>query len=236
MHTRLDNLLAHILCVAAALLLPLLIGAMTITHSLNPTYPAAAYRVLPSDAHGFTESERLDLSLITLAYLRHPAPPPTAIRLLSRQRLPGGDQPLFNERELGHLVDVKTLTDAIRIGGMRAAAALAVIFTWLLSRATTRPHAFRVLQWSGSIIAVLVAALLLVISLGWPFFFIGLHQILFPPNSWTFAGTDTLIRLFPNAFWYGYGQSLVVTLCGAALLLHALGKGLARYSARQPEI
>lgn len=242
MYTRLDNTLTHILCVAATLLLPLLVGAQAITHSINPAYPAAAYRALPPDAQGLTTSERLDLALITLAYLEHPEPPPTAIRLLTRQRLPGsdrlpgGEQPLFNERELAHLVDVKTLTDAIRVWGRWTAAGLAVIFAWLLSRAKTRPRAFRALQRGGGLTAVLVAGLLLAIPFGWPFFFIGLHQLLFPPGSWTFAATDTLIRLFPNAFWYGYGQSLIVTLFGAALLLHALGKGLARYSARQQEI
>jgi uncharacterized membrane protein len=32
-------------------------------------------------------------------------------------------------------------------------------------------------------------------------FFVGFHEIFFPPGTWTFFYSDTLIRLFPERFW-----------------------------------
>lgn len=237
MRTQFDDFLTEILYRVAALLVPLLLGLQAINLSISPAYPAYAYRFIAPDAHGFTDSERLDLALIAVAYLRHPAAAEQASGMLARQRLPGSDQPLFNERELAHLVDVKVITDAIRARGRDTAVLLAVIFTWLLSRAKTRPRALRAWQRGGEITFALVVALLVLALCGWPIFFIGLHHLLFPPGSWTFAGTESLIRLFPNAFWYGYGQLVLTLLASAAVFVYALGSRLGRPAASQrPQI
>ncbi len=57
------------------------------------------------------------------------------------------------------------------------------------------------------------------ITLFWPLFFTAFHHLLFPPGSWSFAGTDSLIRLFPEAFWVSYAEQLILGIAGAILLL-----------------
>ncbi|MDV7390484.1 hypothetical protein RZS08_03980, partial [Arthrospira platensis SPKY1] len=81
--------------------------------SISPAYPYQAYHSLSPDAAGWSQEERLDLALLTLAYLQHPEAAETAVRFLEKERLPGTQEPLYNERELAHLVDVKRLTDDI---------------------------------------------------------------------------------------------------------------------------
>ena len=47
-------------------------------------------------------------------------------------------------------------------------------------------------------------------------FFTRFHELLFPPGSWTFAFSETLIRLFPEKFWFDVG-----VLVGAGTFLQA---------------
>jgi uncharacterized membrane protein len=41
------------------------------------------------------------------------------------------------------------------------------------------------------------------------------HELLFPPGTWTFNYSDSLIRLFPEMFWFDIG----VLISGLALAL-----------------
>src|SRR3972149_1563366 len=60
----------------------------------------------PPDAYGLTPEQRTELALTGL----HSVLPQdgAGIDLLRRERLPNGD-PAFNERELGHMQDVRSL-------------------------------------------------------------------------------------------------------------------------------
>ncbi|HRO89588.1 MAG TPA: DUF1461 domain-containing protein, partial [Promineifilum sp.] len=55
----------------------------------------------------------------------------------------------------------------------------------------------------------------LAILVAWPIFFVQFHELLFPPGTWTFAYSDSLIRLFPEQFWFDFG----VLISGATLVL-----------------
>ncbi len=54
----------------------------------------------------------------------------------------------------------------------------------------------------------------------WEVFFTGFHELLFPPDTWTFPTSDTLIRLYPERFWMDVGVAIVgVVLIQAGLVL-----------------
>jgi len=46
-----------------------------------------------------------------------------------------------------------------------------------------------------------LAAILLFVLLAFGVIFVAFHNVFFPPGTWTFLYSDTLIRLFPERFW-----------------------------------
>jgi integral membrane protein (TIGR01906 family) len=53
---------------------------------------------------------------------------------------------------------------------------------------------------AGSVAVVVLVGMFLIPGLFWAFFS-GFHGLFFEGDSWLFAYTDTLIRLFPIRFW-----------------------------------
>ena len=69
--------------------------------------------------------------------------------------------------------------------------------------------------------------MLVLILISWSLVFTQFHELLFPPDTWTFNYSDSLIRLFPEQFWFDFGliwtgliflEGLIVTLIGYFLL------------------
>ena len=62
--------------------------------------------------------------------------------------------------------------------------------------------------------------LVVLIFANWTFFFDGFHEIFFKGNSWQFSNSDTLIRLFPQQFWFDASMSIgFVTVLGAMIAM-----------------
>ena len=72
---------------------------------------------------------------------------------------------------------------------------------------------------AGVVAAVVAVGMFLIPDLFWSFFS-GFHALFFEGDSWLFAYSDTLIRLFPIRFWQD-------TFLFAALIAVAGGLGLA---------
>jgi integral membrane protein (TIGR01906 family) len=203
------------------LAMPFFLGFSMIGLIVNDWYPRWAYNQpsVPPDRFGFTEEERLALALVAVDYLKRPEPAEQVIWMLEQQRLPGTDQPLYNERELDHMIDVKHLTDGIaRLNAVAAfivAAGLVFLFVW----PETRPKAYKALMHGGIATVAVLLAIAAFIFLAWDYFFVLFHEVLFPPESWSFAYTESLIRLFPEMFWFNLGAilSLGTLLLGIAV-------------------
>lgn len=193
-----------------------------------PSYPEWEYGRIPSDPYGFSDAERLELAEATLDYLRRPEPAAEAIVILEELRLPGGDDPLYNEREIDHMLDVKEIADAFRrvvwIAGLIVLSGLA----FLLARSETRPQGYRAIMGGGVATTAALLFIGLFILVGWEIFFVQFHELLFPPGTWTFAYTDSLIRLFPEQFWFDVGVVVSGGVLLAGLLVTAVGYGLTR--------
>jgi hypothetical protein len=82
----------------------------------------------------------------------------------------------------------------------------------LLAWPRARLPAARAVQRGAAFSLALLFSGVLLVSLFWPQFFYGFHLALFPPGSWTFAGSDSLIRLFPETFWLRYAEQVMTTL------------------------
>lgn len=180
----------------------------------------------------FTRQEREALALVAVAYLQRPEPAEEVIYLLEEQRLPGADRPLYNEAEIGHMIDVKNVVDSLRLVWWVTAAIVVAGLILLLWRPQRRWLAARTLFHGGLATTAVLLFIALFILLVWDVFFVQFHELLFPPGSWTFNYSDSLIRLFPEMFWFDFGV-LVSGLALAAGLLAALGGWLWQRAVRR---
>jgi len=170
----------------------------------------------PPDPYGLSTEERIRLAEVCVRYLATNA----GIELLADLELEG--RPAFNERELAHMVDVQRLFWIILRAGMAAGVVVLGGVAALLARPQTRPQAAGALK-SGALLtlALLVAVAALMLT-SWEVFFTGFHELLFPPDTWTFPTSDTLIRLYPERFWMDVGMTMVGVVLAQAVLVGGL--------------
>jgi integral membrane protein (TIGR01906 family) len=222
--------LLHWLVVIA---MPFFLGFTTIRLIVSEWYPRYEYAKdnFPADPFGFTQEQRLELALVAVDYLRRPAAAEEVIYLLEEQQIPGTADPLYNAEEISHMVDVKHVTDAIRLLSWVATVVVLGGLAVLLARAETRPVGYRALYYGGVATTVILLALALFILLGWSIFFVQFHELLFPPGTWTFAYRDSLIRLFPEKFWFDLGVILSVSTLVEGIITGVVGYWLWRGAA-----
>lgn len=207
---------------------------LTVTRVLiTDWYPRYEYAKsdFPPDPYGFTQAERLDLSLVSIHYLQRPEPPEVAIGMLKEQRLPGTDRPLFDQYELSHMMDVKRLTDVLWKVHVVAGIVVAAGLILLLARRETRTTGYSALLYGGGLTALLLVGLVLFVLLSWREFFVMFHDVFFPPGTWTFDWSNSLIRLFPDKFWFDAGTILTVGSLTLGLLVALVGWTLKKRAA-----
>lgn len=198
-----------------ALLVLLLLMLTGIRLLLTNTFVRLEYSMpgFPEDSYGMTREERLTYAPIALEFLLNGAEP----AFLGDLTFDDGS-PLFNERELSHMVDVQVLTGyflqtwMISIGLMAAIAIWAWRGEWLAD--------FKVMVSNGGLFAVvLLGTLILLLLLSFDLVFVSFHRIFFEGDSWLFLYSDTLIRLFPERFWQdAFILVGVFTLAGGLVL------------------
>jgi integral membrane protein (TIGR01906 family) len=193
---------------------------------LTPTYLQLEYRLpnFPPDGYGFSTEDRLLWGAFGVRYLLNDAP----IAYLADLKFNDGE-PLFSDRELQHMLDVKHVLR--RLLGMWSAILAALILLGVWSRARPRLELFLAGVRAGAWLTLGIAAacgvfgILALVDSGQLFwaFFSGFHGLFFVGDSWLFAYSDTLIRLYPLRFWQ---DSIIyigaLTTLGAAALLLAI--------------
>ncbi len=226
--------------------LPLFLSFNWITLVIGPAYPRYEYAKpnFPLDLEGIspataaslglvplTQDERLEVALVAVAYLESWQPAETAIVMLAEQQLPHTGAPLYNQRELNHLVDVKRITDAIRRLALVTAVAVIGGLTFLLARPQSRRLGFLALGQGGLATVVILSGIAAFILWGWGFFFYQFHGLLFPSGTWTFTETDSLMRLYPELFFFDVAVVITLGACLCGILTALVGYLLAWRSA-----
>ncbi len=194
----------------------------------NPTYPEWEYRRIAPDAFGFTLEERLALADATLNYLQRPEPAGEVIYLLEDLRLPGTDEPLYNEREIGHMLDVKNVADAFKSVLWVLSIIVVGGLILLLARPETRSQGAKALKHGGLLSVILVLAIILFMGVAWSLAFTVFHNLFFASGTWTFSYSDSLIRLFPEQFWFDFGLLWFGLILLEGIILALIGFGLGR--------
>ena len=181
----------------------------------------------PADTYGFSTADRLHWATLTWRYLVDTSETSS----LAALRFSDGS-PLFNEREVSHMADVKAVLQIAFAAWIAALAVIAAagIFFW---RAGSVHELRQGVRQGGWFTIGLAGFIGIIVGLGmvadpeifWEFFTV-FHGLFFRGDSWLFAYSDTLIRLFPIRFWQD-------TFLAAAMIILAGGFALA-FGVRQP--
>ena len=212
----------QVLSWAVALLVPVALVLTSVRLMMNPLFLQFEYNQasFPADPFGFTKEDRLHWSGIDLDYLLNSA----GISFLGDLRFDNG-QPVYNERELRHMVDVKNaVKGALTVW---VASLVLLLGLGLLAWGLGWLDALRAgLVRGGWLTLLLLGAILLFVLFGFGVFFVGFHEVLFPAGSWTFEYSDTLIRLFPERFWRDvFTIVAILPLAGGLALILGLRRG-----------
>lgn len=168
----------------------------------------------PADRYGLTTEERTTLALVGLESIR---PGGDGTVLLDRATLPDGSA-AFDRREIEHMGDVRRLLGvALRL---QLVLALALVVLALVLHRTWLRTAVPAGLLSGALGTLGIAAVAVpFVVLGFDGLFVRFHEIFFDGDTWRFARTDTLLRLYPDRFWQDTAQLIAgLTLAQAVVL------------------
>ncbi|MBU0512550.1 MAG: TIGR01906 family membrane protein [Chloroflexi bacterium] len=189
--------LKQILGWLVTILVPVVLVLAAVRLLLSPIFVTVEYRTpnFPTDSYGFSLEERLHWADISRAYLLNSA----GIEFLGDQELEDGS-PLYNQRELNHMLDVKIVVRAAMF--VMYGALVFLVGIGILARRGNWWYTYRGAVSRGSWLTVgLIAAILVYLALNFNSLFVGFHRIFFEGETWIFKYSDTLIRLFPIRFW-----------------------------------
>jgi len=211
--------LKKILQVLVTISTPFIFLMFAVRVMLTPLFLQVEYNLpgFPTDPYGFTREQRLYFSKISVDYLLNNE----GIEFLQNQKIDEGT-PLYNARELSHMLDVKILVKNM------LAAWSGLLLIWLL---------LLVLAWRGKwlldfLLAVsnggwltlgLILFLLTAVLVDFDGLFTAFHHLFFEGDTWLFYYSDSLIRLFPMRFWR---DAFILT--GGITILLALISALSR--------
>jgi integral membrane protein (TIGR01906 family) len=218
--------LTTILSYFISLLTPLALIGIALRILLTPIFFNIEYRMpyFPADEYGFTQQDRLQFAPYAVEYLVNSSD----ISYLGDLKFADGN-PLYNERELKHMADVKNVVrGALRAWYISLAILiLLAIFAW---RGKWIPEYLNGLRRGGMWMIGLAVAIGVIVGVGiainpnvfWQFFTF-FHSLFFEGDSWLFFFSDTLIRLFPIRFWQdAFLWAAVLALGGGAGLAFGL--------------
>jgi integral membrane protein (TIGR01906 family) len=189
--------LVRIALFIVALLTPLLILTTSMRIALSPIFYRFEYNLpnFPEDSYGFTKQERLKWANVSIMYLLGSI----SDKEFAEQKFSDGT-PLFNEREISHMADVRNLTvDMLCLWRTLAVSFLIVINLGWKNKWLSL--LFAALGKGAKITVILILTILLLVLIDFSQLFTLFHQIFFTGDSWLFYLSDTLIRLFPMKFW-----------------------------------
>ena len=216
MNSRLSTLLAFIV----TFLTPIALLGLGLRLLLSPFFLQIEYNMpyFPADTYGFTKQDRLHWAPYAVEYLVNSAD----ISYLGDLKFEDGS-PLYNERELSHMEDVKRVTQgALQLWDITLVTLLLLgLWAWRANWMLAYTRSFWRGGWLMMGLALTIGAIVVVgIAINpdvfWEFFTL-FHKLFFTGDSWLFYYSDTLIRLFPIRFWQDAFLLAAVVALGGGL-------------------
>ena len=229
----------HIFFAIVTIILPFVILMNGVILVFTENFLTYEYKTpdFPADPYGFTLEDRIEYGTKSVNYITNVLDklPETYLADLTMK----DGTPLYNEREVSHMADVKNVFQICR--GVMAMMIVFIILTgWLVTR---RPDSFpgflRALAWGSSLTLVILILVGIGIYTGFDALFDGFHHLFFTGDSWLFYENDSLIRLFPEQLWvngFALAALLSAMLAFGILLLSLIGLKKIRSSRKKKMI
>ncbi|MBG92776.1 MAG: TIGR01906 family membrane protein [Chloroflexi bacterium] len=144
----------------------------------------------------------------------------------------GTEYPLFSEREILHMYDVKVIMGRLFQAHHITFAVVIIYITsvFLWSHEKNIPYMGSLFIYSGIGMLAFLISLTLIIFSGFDKAFEQFHLILFSNDFWKLnPSTDALIQIFPYQFWLDITKLICIFTIVECLLLVLLGYLLSRY-------
>ncbi len=223
-----NRILLQIFRLWLILAVPILLTLGSIRWVMTPLFFSIEYNRadFPDDFYGFTLEDRLEYAPYALNYLFNDE----GIEYLGDLRLPidkcwnapstATDCPMYEAGALRHMEDVKVVT---QVSFLCASIILLVTVSilFILWRIPNGRRQLRLGLLQGSLVTLAIVASIVVFAIvAWNTFFDTFHELFFEAGTWRFAYSDTLIRLFPEQFWFDASLTIGgMTTLGAIVLL-----------------
>ncbi|MBZ0309837.1 MAG: TIGR01906 family membrane protein [Anaerolineae bacterium] len=191
-------------------LVPILLMLISVRLMLTETWLDFEYSRLPEDAYGWDNEVRQEYGPYGIRYLLNDED----ISYLADLKIDG--QPAFREKELEHMEDVQAVTQAVLWVLTISLILFAAGITLMAYLA--RARLLSVFFYGGAVTLITIVLLVVLAVVSWDFFFDTFHAIFFAEDSWRFYRDDTLIRLYPQQFWFESSLVVGILTIGGAML------------------
>jgi integral membrane protein (TIGR01906 family) len=132
---------------------------------------------------------------------------------------------LFTANEREHMLDVRRVFIAAQLAALASIAIVAL----LALRARRRGALARLVRAGAIAAAALVAIFGAFAAVAFDAAFLLFHQVFFPQGNFLFPADSNLLRLYPEAYWYGVTLRIAVSF----LALAAIVAGVAHLAVRR---
>ena len=212
---------AFSLLISIAIPFFLLMGSIRVL--LNPFFLDFEYALprFPADEFGFTTEDRLKWGKLSLLYLTNNEED----NYLQTLTFDNGS-PLYNERELSHMLDVRVLVKAA-IRAWYGTAAFLVMMGFLSWKTGKLKEFWKALSLGGWLTIGMILLVIAGVFINFDELFAGFHAIFFKGDTWLFFTSDTLIRLFPEKLWSDAFIYMGILTLSGALVCALVGARLA---------
>ncbi|HET7011927.1 MAG TPA: DUF1461 domain-containing protein, partial [Anaerolineales bacterium] len=174
--------LMRIATILLAVAVPVVLVLTSVRLVFTPALVDLAYRTpgFPEDPYGFTTEDRVRHAKIDLEYLYNDAGP----EFLGDLRFEDGT-PVYNEREIRHMVDVKRVFQtALRVWG--AALTAIVVLALIVWKGGGAALLKQGLHWGSKATLIAIGAVTVALVVGFGVFFVAFHRVFFVGDSWLF--------------------------------------------------
>ncbi|MGE3267882.1 MAG: TIGR01906 family membrane protein [Chloroflexota bacterium] len=214
-----------------ALPLFLILGNILDVASDNEFYASefAKYRI--SEVTGLDQDQLAVVANAFIAYLRDPT-----AQLDQDITVNGVRRPLFNEREIHHMEDVRRLFGLAKQARMVAAGVLLILplLGLALGGSAFLPRLGTLLVFGGIATVTILGLAGLLSLVDFTEAWIKFHEIAFTNDLWMLdPRTDYLIMLYPEGFWFDAVMRIATHTATEAVLLGAVGLGIAYFGVRR---
>jgi integral membrane protein (TIGR01906 family) len=224
---------------------PVVLTLTNVRLLMTPTFPDVMYNLpgFPNDFYGFTKAQRLYWSKRSLDYIlsnsgagkieewKFPedgvspegTTAPTVETCSDYGNLygPRDCTYFYNDREVKHMVDVRNVTGGVlavwAILGVVSLASIGGLYYFRELEALRWG-----LLWGAAATFIILVGLVIFMGLGFTTFFEFFHRTFFAEGTYTFLWSDSLIRLFPLAFWFNTFMFVGLATLAEAGLVAAL--------------